>query len=46
MDHYMFGRNIKIVDVLCAHPTVSKQHCVIQHRRVEKTDDFGVNQVC
>lgn len=31
---YLFGRDDRVCDVLLAHPSVSKQHAVIQHRSV------------
>lgn len=39
------GRDKTIVDLLCAHPSVSKQHTVIQFRRTSKPDEFGLDQV-
>ena len=39
-DHFLFGRDVNITDVLCAHPSISKQHAVIQFRKtVSKADD-------
>jgi len=42
LDHYLFGRDINIADVMCAHPSISKQHAVLQFRRTDKPDEFGL----
>lgn len=44
-DHYLFGRDKSVADVLCAHPSVSKQHAVLQYRRTAKPDEFGLDVV-
>lgn len=31
-----------VVDVLAEHPSISKQHAVIQFRYIEKIDQFGL----
>lgn len=38
---YMFGRERTIVDIPIEHPSCSKQHAVIQHRQITKTNEFG-----
>ena len=45
MDHYLFGRDVSIVDVVCAHPSISKQHAVIQFRKTSKADGNGGQRV-
>ncbi|KAK1444036.1 nuclear inhibitor of protein phosphatase-1 like protein [Babesia gibsoni] len=35
-EHYIFGCDRRVVDVEMFHPTISKQHAVIQHRLVDK----------
>jgi hypothetical protein len=35
----LFGRDGSCCDVICAHPSVSKQHCCIQFRKVQPTKD-------
>jgi smad nuclear-interacting protein 1 len=32
---YLVGRDERVADVVLAHPSISKQHCVIQFRKVE-----------
>ncbi|KAJ9520161.1 hypothetical protein QJQ45_030085 [Haematococcus lacustris] len=43
-DHYLFGREQKVVDVLCAHPSISKQHAVVQFRLTTKPGPDGLDQ--
>ena len=31
---YLFGRDQRIADVFVEHPSLSKQHCVLQYRAV------------
>lgn len=38
---WLIGREAAVVDFRADHPSVSKQHCVIQFRYVEKMDEFG-----
>lgn len=45
LDHYLFGRDFHVADVVCAHPSISKQHAVLQFRKVAKVDEFGGQQV-
>lgn len=40
--YYLFGRDPHIADVLIEHESCSKQHCVIQHRRIVRDTGFGV----
>ncbi|TQS37395.1 hypothetical protein Golomagni_02133 [Golovinomyces magnicellulatus] len=39
---WLIGREMAVVDVLAEHPSISKQHAVIQFRYIEKTDQFGL----
>lgn len=34
-EHYLFGKDRRVVDIEAHHPTVSKQHAVIQYRLVK-----------
>lgn len=43
--YILFGRDKSVADLLCAHPSISKQHAVLQFRSVSKPDDFGIDQV-
>ena len=36
---YLFGRDKKVVDILVEHPSLSKQHCVLQYRAVNDKRD-------
>jgi smad nuclear-interacting protein 1 len=38
---WLVGREVSVVDLLAEHPSVSKQHAVIQFRFVEKRNEFG-----
>ena len=38
---WLIGREAAVADLEAAHPSVSKQHAVIQFRHVEKTDEYG-----
>lgn len=40
----LFGRDKSVADLLCAHPSISKQHAVLQFRKTAKPDDFGIEQ--
>lgn len=42
MDHYLFGRDISVADIITAHLTCSKQHAVLQFRRTSKADALGL----
>ncbi|POS83852.1 hypothetical protein EPUL_004024 [Erysiphe pulchra] len=39
---WLVGRDQAVVDVIAEHPSVSKQHAVIQFRHVQKSDEFGI----
>ncbi|RKF72362.1 FHA domain-containing protein DDL [Golovinomyces cichoracearum] len=39
---WLIGREMAVVDVLAEHPSISKQHAVIQFRYIEKIDQFGL----
>ncbi|MEW5309007.1 MAG: hypothetical protein WDW38_000921 [Sanguina aurantia] len=41
-DHYLFGRDFHIADIAAAHPSVSKQHAVVQFRQVSVPDEIGL----
>ncbi|KAJ0288690.1 hypothetical protein CBS470a_004679 [Colletotrichum nupharicola] len=38
---WLIGREAAVVDVMAEHPSISKQHAVIQFRHVEKRNEFG-----
>ncbi|CAK7228381.1 hypothetical protein SCUCBS95973_006862 [Sporothrix curviconia] len=38
---WLAGRDEAVVDLLAAHPSISKQHAVLQFRYVEKRNEFG-----
>ncbi|KAF4443833.1 hypothetical protein F53441_11292 [Fusarium austroafricanum] len=38
---WLVGREISVVDLPAEHPSISKQHAVIQFRHVEKRNEFG-----
>ncbi|CAK7565319.1 MAG: hypothetical protein SEPTF4163_003233 [Sporothrix epigloea] len=38
---WLAGRDETVVDLLAAHPSISKQHAVLQFRHVEKRNEFG-----
>lgn len=38
---WLVGREVSIVDMLAEHPSISKQHAVIQFRYIEKRNEFG-----
>ncbi|KUJ10765.1 SMAD/FHA domain-containing protein, partial [Mollisia scopiformis] len=38
---WLVGREVAVVDMAAEHPSVSKQHAVIQFRYVEKTNEYG-----
>lgn len=41
MDHYLFGRDLTVADIVTAHPSCSKQHAVLQFRLTEKAGGAG-----
>ena len=38
---YLFGKDTRVADIAIAHPSCSKQHAVLQFRRVDKKDETG-----
>lgn len=38
---WLVGRESAVVDMLAEHPSISKQHAVVQFRYVEKKNEFG-----
>ncbi|KAF2968190.1 hypothetical protein GQX73_g5367 [Xylaria multiplex] len=38
---WLVGRDTVVVDMLAEHPSVSKQHAVIQFRYIEKRNEYG-----
>ncbi|PQE04477.1 hypothetical protein CJF31_00007310 [Rutstroemia sp. NJR-2017a BVV2] len=38
---WLIGRELSVVDLAAEHPSISKQHAVIQFRYIEKTNEFG-----
>ncbi|GFR47615.1 hypothetical protein Agub_g9351 [Astrephomene gubernaculifera] len=43
MDHYLFGRDVSVADIITAHPSCSKQHAVLQFRLTHKEDELGLS---
>lgn len=39
---YLFGREKKIADIFVEHPSLSRQHCVLQFRAIPEKDDVTV----
>ncbi|KAH9883302.1 SMAD/FHA domain-containing protein [Xylariomycetidae sp. FL2044] len=38
---WLIGRDLAIVDMAAEHPSISKQHAVIQFRYIEKRNEYG-----
>ena len=38
---WLIGRELAVVDMAAEHPSISKQHAVIQFRYIEKRNEFG-----
>ena len=38
---WLAGRDQKVTDLLLEHPSISKQHAVIQFRHITSTNEFG-----
>ncbi|KAI9743260.1 MAG: hypothetical protein M1818_003106 [Claussenomyces sp. TS43310] len=38
---WLVGREVTVVDLLAEHPSISKQHAVIQFRYIEKKNEYG-----
>ncbi|KAI2634596.1 SMAD/FHA domain-containing protein [Xylaria nigripes] len=38
---WLIGRELSVVDMAAEHPSVSKQHAVIQFRYIEKRNEYG-----
>lgn len=38
---WLMGREVAVVDLAAEHPSVSKQHAVIQFRYLEKRNEYG-----
>ncbi|KAK8175154.1 SMAD/FHA domain-containing protein [Phyllosticta citrichinensis] len=38
---WLFGREVKIADMVLEHPSASKQHAVLQFRYTTRTNEFG-----
>ncbi|KAI1435844.1 SMAD/FHA domain-containing protein [Xylaria sp. CBS 124048] len=38
---WLIGRDVAVVDMAAEHPSVSKQHAVIQFRYIEKRNEYG-----
>jgi smad nuclear-interacting protein 1 len=38
---WLIGRELAVVDLPAEHPSISKQHAVIQFRYIEKRNNFG-----
>jgi smad nuclear-interacting protein 1 len=38
---WLIGRDAAVVDLLAEHPSISKQHAVVQFRYVEKRNEYG-----
>lgn len=38
---WLIGREVAVVDLVAEHPSISKQHAVIQFRHLEKRNEYG-----
>ncbi|KAH8668858.1 SMAD/FHA domain-containing protein, partial [Xylariales sp. PMI_506] len=38
---WLIGRERSVIDILAEHPSISKQHAVIQFRYIEKRNEYG-----
>jgi smad nuclear-interacting protein 1 len=38
---WLVGRELAVVDLPAEHPSISKQHAVVQFRFIEKTNEYG-----
>lgn len=38
---WLIGREMAVIDIAAEHPSISKQHAVIQFRYLEKRNEFG-----
>ena len=38
---WLVGREMAVVDLAAEHPSISKQHAVVQFRHTEKTNEYG-----
>lgn len=38
---WLMGRDQKVTDLLLEHPSISKQHAVIQFRHITSTNEYG-----
>lgn len=38
---WLMGRDQAVVDMVLEHPSISKQHAVIQFRHITKTNEYG-----
>lgn len=38
---WLIGKDMAVVDLPAEHPSISKQHAVIQFRHIEKRNEFG-----
>lgn len=38
---WLVGREVSVVDMAAEHPSISKQHAVIQFRYIEKRNEYG-----
>lgn len=38
---FLFGKDDRVADILIAHPSCSRQHAVVQFRRIDKKDESG-----
>lgn len=38
---WLMGRDAKVTDLLLEHPSISKQHAVIQFRHINSKNEFG-----
>ncbi|KXZ54389.1 hypothetical protein GPECTOR_5g467 [Gonium pectorale] len=42
-DHFLFGRDVHVADIITAHVSCSKQHAVLQYRLTAKEDEWGLS---
>ena len=41
LTHFIIGRDIRVCDIIGKHPSISLQHCVIQYRKIKRTNEYN-----